>query len=156
MSRMGGVLVMTAVLVVLANATAPAAQRPFITPTWGVLSSPAGWRVHPIRGDWRVHWGIDIAAPMGTQVVASRAGVVASAGTAPGYGRFIVIAHDQEWVTVYGHLSVTVVTPGIVVAQGQGIGRVGDTGLVTGPHLHFEVRYRGRPVDPLAALGVSR
>jgi murein DD-endopeptidase MepM/ murein hydrolase activator NlpD len=101
-----------------------------------------------------MHWGIDIAAPMGTPVVASAAGVVTSAGVARGHGKFVVIAHGGGWVTVYSHLSVIGVATGARVAQGQWIGWVGRTGVATGPHLHFEVWHRGSPVDPLWALGL--
>jgi murein DD-endopeptidase MepM/ murein hydrolase activator NlpD len=99
-----------------------------------------------------VHWGIDIAAPAGMPVLASAAGVVQYAGWYAGYGLVVVLAHKGGWQTVYGHLGQINVHLGRPVEQAAVIGRVGSTGISTGPHLHFEVRYRGRPVDPLSVL----
>lgn len=135
---------------------APAPERRptfFITPTWGTLSSPLGWRHDPFQPvHWGYHWGIDIAAPAGTAVVASAPGVVRYAAVYAGFGGVIVIGHAGEWVTAYGHLDRMTVKPGQPVVQGAVIGTVGSTGHSTGPHLHFEIRHRGIPVDPLRYL----
>lgn len=100
------------------------------------------------------HRGIDFAASAGTPVVASLPGRVVSAGPLGGYGNQVLVQHADGVQTRYGHLSVIAVRPGQVVAAGQGIGAVGDTGVSTGSHLHFEVVVAGVPVDPAAWLRV--
>ncbi len=105
------------------------------------VTSPFGWRLHPLMGTWLMHSGRDLAAPEGTPVVAALSGRVMSSGLAGGYGLAIEIEHDgPRRRTLYGHLSELYVKEGQVVHQGEVIGRVGSTGLSTGPHLHFEVR----------------
>ena len=105
-------------------------------------SSGFGWRQHPVLGGLMLHAGRDLAAPQGTPVVAALGGTVRSAGLAGGYGVAIELDHQQpqRQRTLYGHLSELYVEPGDVVQQGEVIGRVGSTGLSTGPHLHFELR----------------
>jgi len=106
-----------------------------------VTSSEFGWRLHPLIGSWLMHAGKDLAAPEGTPVVASLSGRVVSSGLAGGYGLAIEIEHDNpRRRTLYGHLSELYVREGQQVRQGEVIGRVGSTGLSTGPHLHFELR----------------
>ena len=106
-----------------------------------LTSSPFGYRLHPILGSWLMHSGRDLAAPEGTPVVAALAGRVVSSGLAGGYGLAIEIEHQQpRRRTLYGHLSELYVKSGEQVQQGEVIGRVGSTGLSTGPHLHFELR----------------
>ena len=107
------------------------------------ITSGFGWRVHPIRGDRRFHSGTDLGAPMGTPVLAAAAGKVAVSDWMGGYGLAIVLSHqDDTRETLYGHLSQVFVKPGQWVEQGTVIGRVGSTGLSTGPHLHFELRQK--------------
>ena len=126
----------------------------FITPTWGRLTSPLGWRADPFRPAVRQHhWGIDIAAAHGTPVVASAAGTVQYAGAYAGYGSSVYIYHGAGWATVYAHLSAIHVQPGTRVRQGAMIGAVGSEGRSTGPHLHFEIRYMNHAVDPLKYIG---
>ena len=104
-------------------------------------SSGFGWRLHPILGSWLMHAGRDFAAPEGTPVVAALSGKVLSSGLAGGYGVAIELEHARPLRrTLYGHLSEIYVRPGQQVRQGEVIGRVGSTGLSTGPHLHFELR----------------
>ena len=104
-------------------------------------SSGFGWRLHPILGSWLMHAGRDFAAPEGTPVVAALSGQVLSSGLAGGYGVAIELEHaDPLRRTLYGHLSEIYVRAGQQVRQGEVIGRVGSTGLSTGPHLHFELR----------------
>ena len=98
------------------------------------------------------HTGIDYPAPRGTPVTAARAGVVRMAGWLPGYGKVVVLRHEQEVTTLYAHLSRIMVDPGRAVARGAVVGLVGRTGDATGPHLHFEVRVGGAAVDPAPAL----
>ncbi len=106
-----------------------------------VPSSGFGWRLHPILGSWLMHAGRDLAAPEGTPVVAALSGRVVSSGLAGGYGLAVEIEHDRpRRRTLYGHLSELYVKEGEMVRQGEVIGRVGSTGLSTGPHLHFELR----------------
>lgn len=106
-----------------------------------VTSSGFGFRVHPVLGSWLMHAGRDLAAPEGTPVVAALSGQVISSGVAGGYGLAIEIEHERpRRRTLYGHLSELYVKPGDRVRQGEVIGRVGSTGLSTGPHLHFELR----------------
>ena len=104
-------------------------------------SSGFGWRLHPIIGSWLMHAGRDFAAPQGTPVVAALSGRVVSSGLAGGYGIAIELEHSKpRRRTLYGHLSEFYVKAGQTVRQGEVIGRVGSTGLSTGPHLHFELR----------------
>ena len=106
-----------------------------------ITSSGFGWRLHPILGNWLMHAGRDFAAPQGTPVVAALSGRVVSSGLAGGYGIAIVLEHSApRRRTLYGHLSELYVKAGQTVLQGEVIGRVGSTGLSTGPHLHFELR----------------
>ncbi len=115
-------------------------------------TSRFGWRTHPLTGSRRFHSGIDIGAPSGTPVVATATGTVISAGWNGGYGKAIVIQHNDSQQTLYGHLSEISVQPGQQIAQGSVIGLVGSTGNSTGPHLHFEARSPGAngwvAVDP--------
>ncbi len=105
------------------------------------ITSFFGWRVHPITGDQRVHTGTDIAAPMGTPVLAALTGKVLLADFLGGYGMAVALEHGQgSQQTLYAHLSELFVKPGQVVQKGTVIGRVGTTGNSTGPHLHFEMR----------------
>jgi murein DD-endopeptidase MepM/ murein hydrolase activator NlpD len=106
-----------------------------------VTTSTFGWRLHPVLGSWIMHSGRDLAAPEGTPVVAALSGQVVSSGDAGGYGLAIEIEHGSPLRrTLYGHLSELYVKAGDRVRQGEVIGRVGSTGLSTGPHLHFELR----------------
>jgi murein DD-endopeptidase MepM/ murein hydrolase activator NlpD len=107
------------------------------------VTSRFGWRTHPLTGSRRFHSGIDIGAASGTPVVATAAGTVVSAGWNGGYGKAIIIQHNDVQQTLYGHLSEISVQPGQQIAQGSVIGLVGSTGNSTGPHLHFESRSPG-------------
>ncbi len=100
----------------------------------------------------RMHSGIDIAAPVGTPVGASAAGTVVAAGNQGAYGLTVIIDHGDGFATLYAHLSTISVSSGQRVSRGTVVGAVGMTGNSTGPHLHFEIRYGGSPVDPIAYL----
>jgi len=146
-------LLVALLLVLPSTAIAGRSQPSFMTPTWGWLSSAQGWRLDPLRPTiWQHHWGIDIAADVGTPVLASAPGLVAFTGWFAGYGRTVYIDHGDGWATLYGHLSQMVVLPGAVVERGEVIGTVGNTGRSTGPHLHFEIRRNNQPLDPLKLL----
>ena len=114
------------------------------------ISSYFGMRKHPIYGIYKMHNGIDIGASYGTDILAAADGVVTSVlYNDGGYGWYIVVYHGDGISTLYAHMSTTIATVGQTVKQGQVIGLVGMTGAATGPHIHFEVRENGTPVDPL-------
>ncbi|MBD2438452.1 murein hydrolase activator EnvC [Nostoc sp. FACHB-110] len=120
----------------------------FAYPSNAPTSSPFGWRVHPILGYRRFHAGLDFAASYGSTIRAADSGTVIFAGWYGGYGRAVIIDHGNGLTTLYGHTSELFVSEGQGVQRGQAIAAVGSTGLSTGPHLHFEVRRRGTPVNP--------
>ena len=126
-----------------ASTSAVRIARGFLWPARGQLTSRFGWR------RWRHHDGIDIAAPYGSPVYAARPGRVVFAGWYYAYGRAVIIDHGDGVQTLYGHASALLVQTGAPVGQGQLIARVGTSGRSTGPHLHFEVRHKGRPVNPM-------
>ena len=125
------------------------------TMTWpaeGEITSPFGWRVHPIFGTQRLHTGIDIGADYGDAIRAADGGVVIHADWMGGYGNAVIIDHGNGISTLYAHNSQLLVDEGQTVAKGQTVARCGSTGYSTGPHLHFEVRQNGSPVNPLNYL----
>ncbi|MBV9271155.1 MAG: peptidoglycan DD-metalloendopeptidase family protein [Candidatus Eremiobacteraeota bacterium] len=121
-------------------------------PVTGTITSPFGWRRSPFGGAPEFHQGLDIAANMGTTITAPAAGTVIFAGWYGGYGNYVLIDHGGGMATGYGHLSQILVGNGQQILRGAPIGLVGSTGASTGPHLHFEVRINGKPVDPAAYL----
>ena len=126
--------------------TGAASAAGFVWPVHGIFTSGFGWR-------WgRMHEGIDLAVPNGTSVVASASGTVIVAGWMGGYGNLVVVDHGNGLATAYGHNTSVTVGVGQSVAQGQLIAYSGNTGHSTGPHVHFEVRVNGSPVDPLGYL----
>nr|MDP9467024.1 M23 family metallopeptidase [Actinomycetota bacterium] len=118
-------------------------------------TSSFGWRTHPIFGDRRLHAGIDMEAPIGATVRAAESGTVLIAGSATGYGSLVVVGHGGSLSTAYAHMSIISVRSGQRVERGQKVGEVGNEGNSTGPHLHFEVRRDGEPVDPSGYVGGS-
>lgn len=132
------------------------ASAGLMAPVAGRITSGFGNRVHPILRYSRFHAGIDFGAAWGSPIVAAADGQIVGAGWAGGYGRQVRIVHDGGIMTTYSHMSAAVAQAGSTVRQGQVIGYVGSSGLSTGPHLHFEVRVGGRPVNPLTARLVSR
>jgi murein DD-endopeptidase MepM/ murein hydrolase activator NlpD len=119
------------------------------------ITSPFGYRVDPILHERLLHTGIDFGAPYGTPIHAAADGVVVAAGPEGGYGNATVIDHGGSIATLYGHQEQILVSPGDHVTRGQVIGLVGCTGWCTGPHVHFEVRVNGTPVDPAPYLGLG-
>ncbi len=117
-----------------------------------VVTSRFGFRTHPIFGTRRLHAGTDFRGATGTPVLAAAGGTVVSAGPRGGYGNAVIIDHGGALATLYAHQSRLSVVAGDQVETGQVIGAVGSTGYSTGPHLHFEVRVNGTPVDPLNYL----
>jgi murein DD-endopeptidase MepM/ murein hydrolase activator NlpD len=124
----------------------------FILPADGPMTSPFGWRVHPILGTSRFHNGLDFGAEYGSLIKAADNGVVIAAEWSGGYGNAVIIDHGNGITTLYGHTSQMYVTVGQAVQKGQPIAAVGSTGFSTGPHLHFEVRRQGEPIDPMPFL----
>ena len=121
-------------------------------PLGGPITSPFGWRVHPITGASRFHSGIDIGGDYGDTIHAAGAGIVSYAGWISGYGYAVIIDHGGGISTLYGHNQALLVSEGQSVSQGQAIAECGSTGNSTGPHCHFEVRVDGEPVDPMGYL----
>ena len=119
-----------------------------------VTSGFTNARFHPILQQWRAHKGIDYAAPTGTRVKATGDGVVEFSGRQGGYGNLVVLRHQSQYTTWYGHLSAFArgMRKGARVAQGEVIGYVGATGLATGPHLHYEFRIRDMHQNPLRVV----
>ena len=125
----------------------------FVKPVNGKITSPFGWRVHPIFKRKIFHSGVDIAVPYGTPIKSANSGRVMFVGWYSGYGKVVIIDHGSingtPTTTLYAHMSQTIAKQGGNVAKGQVIGKVGTTGYSTGPHLHFEVRQKGNPVNPM-------
>ncbi len=123
-----------------------------LLPVAGEITSPFGWRMHPVLGYERFHAGLDIGADYGATIYAAERGTVIFAGWYGGYGNTVIIDHGGNIITLYAHTSELYVVEGQTVQRGQAIAAVGSTGLSTGPHLHFEVRRDGEPTDPIAFL----
>jgi murein DD-endopeptidase MepM/ murein hydrolase activator NlpD len=120
----------------------------YIWPVQGPVVQNFGWRMHPILRRREFHTGLDIAVEMGTPILAADSGVVIFAGFNGGYGKMLLIDHGAGFSTLYGHTSMLLVDKGQTVVKGQLVAKVGTTGLSTGPHLHFEIRKDGVPVNP--------
>lgn len=135
-----------------APAPVPSAGTPssqgFQWPISAPITSNFGYRVHPIYGTRRLHAGIDFGAASGSAIVAANGGTVISAGWQSGYGNTVVVSHGNGLTTLYAHQSSIAVSRGQSVGRGEVIGYVGSTGNSTGPHLHFEIRSNGTPVNP--------
>ena len=145
---------------VFVEATATVIERGTLTPPTFIkpvnsntITSPFGWRDHPITGVWSFHTGVDWNAPMGTPVRASAGGVIERASWNGGYGYCVDVRHSDGSLTRYAHLSAFAVSYGQTVYQGQVVGYIGSTGNSTGPHLHFELHYRGVLTDPVLHTG---
>jgi murein DD-endopeptidase MepM/ murein hydrolase activator NlpD len=121
-------------------------------PVSGPITSPFGWRIHPIYGYRSFHTGIDIGVPMGTIVKAARYGKVIYTGYNGAFGLVVIIDHGNSLATMYAHLSRVFVSVGQKVGTLQAIAASGNTGWSTGPHLHFQVDLQGQPVNPLSWL----
>lgn len=131
-----------------ASGSVPIFRGKFVLPVSGRIGSGFGMRRHPILGYTRMHNGLDIGASTGTPIRAAGDGRVIMARYNGGYGNCVIIDHGGGVATLYGHCSQLYVRVGQSVRQGETIAAVGSTGLSTGPHLHWEVRIKGRPVNP--------
>ncbi|MDQ6766862.1 MAG: peptidoglycan DD-metalloendopeptidase family protein [Candidatus Eremiobacteraeota bacterium] len=136
----------------------PPVERPeggpvaFQWPVRGPITSPFGMRTDPVTGRYQLHSGVDIGAGYGVPIQASADGIVIYAGWYGGYGNAIILDHSSGLSTLYAHCSAMYVAERQWIQRGQVIGAVGATGWATGPHLHFEIRVNGVPVDPLSRL----
>ena len=124
-------------------------STPTLQPAAGALTSGYGPRLSPYAGRIKMHEGIDVGAPTGTPIIAPADGVVTFSGSKPGFGNFVQIDHGYGVETIYGHASTLSVKKGQKINRGDRIAAVGNTGYSTGPHVHYEVRVNGTPVDPL-------
>ncbi|MBN2141313.1 MAG: M23 family metallopeptidase [Desulfovibrionaceae bacterium] len=124
-------------------------STPSIWPATGWLTSHFAWRTSPFTGKREFHKGIDISAPRGTPIYAPARGKIVFAGRDSSYGLSVKLRHDSSLETVYAHLQRFAIKPGQNVSRGELLGYVGNTGRSTGPHLHYEVRVNGVPVNPL-------
>ncbi len=124
-------------------------STPTLMPSNGWITSYFGPRLSPYSGRIKMHEGLDVGAPTGTPVLAPADGVITYSGSKPGFGKFIQIDHGYGLETTYAHAHKVIVKNGTVVKRGDLIAQVGNTGNSTGPHLHYEVRVNGIPVDPL-------
>ena len=124
-------------------------------PSCTYITSRMGNRFHPVYNVWKYHSGLDIGAGYGASIVASDSGTVCWCGEKGGYGNCIMIDHGNGYKTLYGHMSSYAVSYGDTVSKGQTIGYVGSTGVSTGPHLHFEIRYNDTCVDPETTGGFT-
>ena len=121
----------------------------YYTPVSGVLSSAFGYREHPVEGEERFHYGVDLAADEGMEVNCFADGTVTAVGESSSYGRYCIVAHEGGYSTLYAHCSRVVVSSGAQVARSQKIAEVGSTGMATGPHLHFELQKDGIYLNPI-------
>lgn len=121
---------------------------PIVKPVSGRITSRFGHRVHPITKKQGFHTGLDIAAPLGTDIAAAYDGVVEKADESEENGKYLIIRHDDSFSTVYCHCDKILVEAGITVRAGETVALVGQTGMATGPHLHFEVRRNGKFYNP--------
>jgi murein DD-endopeptidase MepM/ murein hydrolase activator NlpD len=121
----------------------------FVKPVVGRLTSEFGMRVDPISGRYSMHYGVDWANVIGTPIRASNEGIVSHVGESRRLGKYVLIDHVEQYQTLYAHMSAWSVREGMRVQQGTIIGKVGNTGYSTGPHLHFAIYKNYEPVDPL-------
>ena len=122
---------------------------------YSAFTSPYGWRNHPVYGGQRFHYGVDLAAPTGTPIYATRSGTVDTASyQAGGAGNYVQINHGDGYRSIYMHMTHYIVYPGQYVSQGQVIGYCGSTGGSTGPHLHFGISYNGSYVNPANYISI--
>ena len=122
---------------------------PYTTPVQGTMTSPFGYRIHPIYGDERFHYGLDIANSKGTAICAFAAGTVKATGESSSLGKYLMVSHTNGITTLYAHCDRVVVSEGAQVDMGEKIAEMGDTGLATGDHLHFEVLSGSTYLNPI-------
>lgn len=152
-SRAPGIVDLSVLKKVQMAVTKPADPLLYMTkPVKGKIISPFGWRIHPVSKQEGMHDGVDMEAVLGTNVRATAAGKVKMVGESAQYGKTLIVEHSQDLDSVYGYLGEILVSQGDLISQGQVIGKVGKTGMVNGPLLYFEVREKGKAIDPVPRL----
>lgn len=126
-----------------------------VLPVTGRISDEYGYRIHPITGKLKMHYGIDLAAPYGSDIGAAMSGTVIKVGQSSDYGLYVKLSHGGGLETLYAHCSAAIVSEGDSVAKGQTVAKVGSSGESTGAHCHFEVRVNGTRVNPLWVIKVQ-
>jgi murein DD-endopeptidase MepM/ murein hydrolase activator NlpD len=121
----------------------------YCTPVSGVISSSFGYREHPVEGEDRFHYGLDLAANTGTEIACFADGTVTAVGDSSSYGKYCTVTHENGYSTLYAHCDRVTVSSGTSVRKGQKIAEVGETGIATGPHLHFELLRDGIYLNPV-------
>lgn len=123
----------------------------FLWPISGInrITSGYGIRFHPIKAKWAMHYGVDIGAPEGKNIMAIENGVVSFSGTKSGYGKVVIVEHENSMTSLYAHCSKLLVSKGKRVKQGDVIAKVGNSGVSSGNHLHLEIRFNNIAEDPL-------
>ena len=121
----------------------------YCTPVCGTVSSSFGYREHPVEGEERFHYGVDLAADTGTAVSCFADGTVTAVGESSSYGKYCIVTHSGGYATLYAHCSRITASSGAEVVRGEKIAEVGETGMATGPHLHFELHQNGIYLNPI-------
>lgn len=121
----------------------------YCTPVCGTLTSNFGYRKHPVEGEERFHYGVDLAADTGTAISCFADGTVTAVGESSSYGKYCIVTHTGGYSTLYAHCSRVTAASGAAVSEGQKIAEVGETGMATGPHLHFELHRDGSYLNPI-------
>ncbi|WP_241426671.1 M23 family metallopeptidase [Dysosmobacter acutus] len=127
----------------------------YCSPIVGVLSSSFGYREHPIEGEEKFHYGVDLAADTGTAVGCFADGTVTAVGESSSLGKYVTVTHENGYSTLYAHCSKTIVNSGASVTKGEKIAEVGETGMATGPHLHFELHNGSDYLNPIYYVTLS-
>ena len=127
----------------------------YCTPVMGTLSSGFGYREHPVEGEERFHYGIDIAANTGTAIGCFADGTVTAVGDSSSYGKYLIVEHAGGFSTLYAHCSKIIASSGQAVKEGQTIAEVGETGVATGPHLHLELHQGDRYLNPIYYVALA-
>ena len=127
----------------------------YATPVMGTLTSGFGYREHPVEGEERFHYGIDIGAAAGTEIGCFADGTVTAVGESSSYGKYITVAHEGGFTTLYAHCSRILASSGDQVKEGDAIAEVGETGVATGPHLHFELHQGSQYLNPIYYVALA-
>lgn len=127
----------------------------YCTPVCGTLTSNFGYREHPVEGEERFHYGIDIGAAAGTEIGCFADGTVTAVGESSSYGKYITVAHEGGYSTLYAHCSRIIASSGASVKEGDVIAEVGETGVATGPHLHFELHEGSQYLNPIYYVSLA-
>ena len=127
----------------------------YCTPVMGTLTSGFGYREHPVEGEERFHYGVDIGAAAGTEIGCFADGTVTAVGESSSYGKYITVSHQGGFTTLYAHCSRTLASSGDTVKEGEAIAEVGETGVATGPHLHFELHEGSQYLNPIYYVSLA-